>query len=371
VKVLIVEPYLTGSHAAWAEEYAARSRHEVGILGLPGRYWKWRMHGGAITLARRFLKGDCKPDLILATDMLDLTTFLALTRERTTGIKTAVYFHENQICYPWSESDRDRSRGGDLHYGFINLASALAADSLVFNSEYHRRAFREALGPFLKGFPDYNEMDVIEDIGAKSRVLYLGLDLARFDRFRQRRAADAPTLLLWNHRWEYDKNPEGFFQVLYQLEEEGLHFEVVLLGEAFAEKPTVFEEASARLGDRIVHAGYVEDFATYAAWLWKADIIPVTSLQDSFGASVVQAIYCDCCPVLPRRLAYPEHLPQGGEEFFYGDRAGMASLLRRRIEHIKETREISGRETVGRYDWSVMAPQYDEFFEALTAGKQP
>jgi len=63
----------------------------------------------------------------------------------------------------------------------------------------------------------------------------------------------------------------------------------------------------------------VEDFAEYAKWLWRADILPVTSRQEFFGASVVQALYCNCCALLPDRLAYPEHLPSlGVSRYFIG-----------------------------------------------------
>ena len=74
---------------------------------MKGQFWKWRMHGGAITLAESFNNSDWNPDLILCTDMLDLTTFLSLTRKKTKHIPVAIYFHENQISYPWSPKDRD------------------------------------------------------------------------------------------------------------------------------------------------------------------------------------------------------------------------------------------------------------------------
>ena len=82
MRILIVEPYLAGSHKSWAEGYRAHSRHDVEIIGLSGSSWKWRMHGGAVTLARRYLELEADPDLIIATDMLDVTTFQSLTRSR-------------------------------------------------------------------------------------------------------------------------------------------------------------------------------------------------------------------------------------------------------------------------------------------------
>jgi len=135
--ILLLEPYFTGSHASWAKEYVNYSQHKVEILSMGGEFWKWRMHGGGVTLARKFLSLSYQPDLLLATDMLDLTTFLALTRKASISIKTAIYFHENQLTYPWSPKDRDVIKQRDMHYGYINYASALAADVVFFNSQYH------------------------------------------------------------------------------------------------------------------------------------------------------------------------------------------------------------------------------------------
>ena len=136
MNILLLEPYYTGSHAQWVEGYARHSTHQVEILKTNGCFWKWRMHGGAVTLAKKFVKGGYRPDLLLTTDMLDLTTFLALTRDRTAAVPTAVYFHENQITYPWSPKDRDILANRDKHYGFINYATALAADAVFFNSQF-------------------------------------------------------------------------------------------------------------------------------------------------------------------------------------------------------------------------------------------
>jgi glycosyltransferase involved in cell wall biosynthesis len=366
MKVLIVEPFLTGSHAAWAKEYAEHSSHDVAILGLDGRHWKWRMHGGAITLARLFAEGAYEPDCIVATDMLDLTVFLALTKEMTADTPTAMYFHENQLTYPWSEKDRDLAKERDVHYCFINYSSALAADAVLFNSEYHRNAFIDNLEPFLDTFPDHTEKATVEAIKERSGVLPLGLDLRHLEKYRAHRDRDQRPLLLWNHRWEYDKNPDEFFRAVTALERQGLDFDLAVLGESFDVEPAVFRESASRLGDRILQLGYVESFAEYASWLWKADIMPVTSIHDFFGASVVQAIYCDCYPLLPRRLAYPEHIPADRQaDHLYDNFGDLVSMLGDRIEHIRETRMTGTRCFVERYDWGVMAPEYDRTFESI------
>ena len=145
LKILIVEPFYTGSHKAWAEGYAISSEHEVEIISLPGRFWKWRMHGGAVTLAKRFHKLGFKPDLILATDMLNLPLFQSLIKPYCPVV---FYLHENQFTYPWSASDEDVELKRDKHYGFIIYSSALSADHVYFNSQFHLDSFFTGLENF-------------------------------------------------------------------------------------------------------------------------------------------------------------------------------------------------------------------------------
>ncbi|MBE0598191.1 MAG: DUF3524 domain-containing protein [Desulfuromonadales bacterium] len=366
MKICLIEPFHTGSHAAWAEEYARCSRHQVELLTLNGRHWKWRMHGGAVTLARKYLASGWNPDLLLVSDMLDLTTFLALTRSRSASLPTALYFHENQLTYPWSPTDADPVQRRDAHYAFINYTSALAADVVLFNSRYHLEAFARELPAFLRSFPDQNELGSLALLAAKSSVLPLGLDLRRLDQHRPAPPAPlAPPLILWNHRWEYDKGPEEFFAALYRLQEEGLPFEVAILGESYRQIPPVFAEGQQRLGKRIVQFGYASDFADYARWLWRADILPVTSRHDFFGASVVQAIYCHCTPLLPRRLAYPEHLPTPLQERFLYD--GFDDLLARLRQLLRDPRpQTEGLHAhVARYDWGELVARYDDLFAQI------
>ncbi|MBJ6751135.1 tRNA-queuosine alpha-mannosyltransferase domain-containing protein [Geomonas anaerohicana] len=367
--IALVEPYCTGSHAAWATEYAAHSTHDVELFTLAGRNWKWRMHGGAVTLASRFLAAGKKPDLILATDMLDLTTFLALTRPLSDRCPSAIYFHENQLTYPWSPGDPDPGAQRDLHYAFINYVSALAADAVLFNSRYHMDSFLGDLPGFLKRFPDAVDLASVDAIAAKSRVLPLGLDLVKLDRFRPQGATEPEVpLLLWNHRWEYDKAPEAFFEALYQLADEGIEFRVAVLGESFGRVPAVFKEARERLGARVAEWGYQKSFGEYAQWLWRADILPVTSRQEFFGASVVQALYCGCQALLPDRLAYPEHVPGGSvEAVVYRDDEPLVDRLRQLLTGASATRPNLGGH-VARYDWGRIAAVYDDFFAGLVAG---
>ena len=364
MNILLIEPYFTGSHKQWAVGFAKHSKHDVQFLTMKGQFWKWRMHGGAVTMAREFNNLTWRPDLILATDMLDLSTFLALTKSKSYGIPTAIYFHENQLSYPWSPKDRDVQNNRDTHYGFINFASALAADQVFFNSEFHMASFLDALPRFLRKFPDYRELDSVNVIRGKSHILHLGMDLRQFDNHRKGHG-DEP-LILWNHRWEYDKNPTEFFNVLGKVREYGHNFKLAVMGENFNQYPDIFIEAHKSFKDQIVQWGYTESFTEYAQWLWKADILPVTSNQEFFGASVMEAMYCDTWPILPNRLTYPELLPpEHHRDHLYSNEQDLFNKINWAIENYEQIKSRHFHSIAKPFDWEYMAPMYDSALEQI------
>jgi len=372
MNILLLEPFYSGSHQSWAEGLIRHSVHEIALLSLPGRWWKWRMHGGAVTLARMahaWVSQHGRPDLLLVTDMLDLTTFLALTGRWSAELPVALYMHENQLTYPLPADPQNgpmrRQQGErDLHYAFINYTAMLAADAVLFNSRFHQDSWFDALPGLLKHFPDYNELDTIAQLQAKTSVLPLGLDLRRLDASRaiaQRLPAGGPPIILWNHRWEYDKDPAAFFDALYTLVDEGIDFRLVVCGENFRRVPAEFDRARAQLSDRIMQWGRVKA-AQYGRWLWAADIVVSTAWHDYFGAAVVEAIYCGCRPVLPQRLAYLEHIPPTlWPETLYTGPDQFLTLLKRAIDQPK----LDLQSAVKRYDWQTMAPIYDQKLGAI------
>jgi glycosyltransferase involved in cell wall biosynthesis len=369
--ILLVEPFFTGSHRQWAEGYAAHSSHSVEILALPGRHWKWRMVGGPVEVARKLKDRKQLPDLLLLTDMLDVSALLGLLPSHWRQVPVALYFHENQITYPWSPRDPDLAQKRDRHYGYINFRSALAADHLFFNSAYHREAFLGALPEFLRVFPDMQNTGLIEALWEKSDVLHLGLDLRELDTIgRVKREKVETPLILWNHRWEYDKYPESFFLALFALADRGLDFELAVLGDAYREHPPIFNQAKERLAERIVQWGYAESREDYVAWLWRADILPVSSRQDFFGASAVEAMYCATYALLPNRLAFPEHVSERMKPDFVYEEGELEDRLAQLLvmpEKVHTGGEAC-RRLVSRYDWSNLAPRYDTAFSKLANG---
>ncbi|MDR9451862.1 MAG: DUF3524 domain-containing protein [Acidimicrobiia bacterium] len=360
--ILLVEPYFGGSHAAWAAGYARASVHEIDLLTLPARFWKWRMRGAALTLAeqtRELIANRGQPDLVVASDMLDLPTFLGLTRDVVGRPAVALYMHENQITYP-----PPPGANIDHSYGFSNWLSAVAADLVLFNSHYHLEEFYSVLPGLLGSLPDFTHVDSIPPVRARSEVLPVGIDL---ERLVERRDAEGPPVVLWNQRWEYDKNPEAFFGALYRLIEEGLEFEVILAGENFRNVPAEFAQAESRLGKRLIYQGFSPD-EDYFDLLSRAEVVVSTAFHEFFGVAVVEAIAAGSFPILPNRLSYPELIPDDYHQVcLYDDDDALVDQLRWALTHRSEVHSMSPglARAMSRFGWSTLADVYDTRFEQL------
>lgn len=221
-----LEPYYSGSHKYFADGFKKCFSEQIRLFTLPGRHWKWRMHGSAVTFAEMIEKNGEKFDMVVSTSLADTALLKSLLLPKMPGARFVTYFHENQLAYPWSENDKEPSKT-DMHYAFINFTSALVSDIALFNSEFNRESFFSALEGFLRSFPDNRLAHKIDEIYKKSEVLYPGINLI----LPLSGEKNGPLKILWNHRWEYDKDPVAFFETMFRLKEAGIKFQLVVLGE--------------------------------------------------------------------------------------------------------------------------------------------
>lgn len=323
--------------------------------------------------AIEWVEGGNQPDVIFATDMLNVPAFLALTRSHLADVPVVYYLHENQLTYPLREgAERDYT------YAYINYLSCLAADRIVFNSQFHHDEFLEALPVLLRAFPDYNHLHSVQQIREKSSVLHLGMDLRAHDKYaaakpiRARRQYEQAPVVLWNQRWEYDKNPDAFFRLMNRLDDAGCSFQLILAGEHFEEQPKEFEKAFERYAERILHYGYAEDFAEYSTLLHRSDIIVSTAIHEFFGIAVLEAIYCGCHPLLPNRLSYPELIPSALQKpllhapTLYDDEEALFRMLFSILKGEERPLPLETlHEVCDHLDWTRHVTYYDNLLEEV------
>lgn len=347
--VLLVEPWFGGSHRQWAEGLQRHSVHDIRLLALPDEAWKWRMRGSAITLAEQVTE---RPDVVLASSLLDLPSFLS--HARLESVPSVLYMHENQLTYPVPEG-ASRDRG----LGFINWSSVVRADRVLFNSSYHRDAFFAAAEQMLKSLPDPTHLGLIDGCLHKSTVIPVGVDLDWIDPA----AKSEPPVIVWNQRWEHDKDPDSLVWALGELARSGVDFRAAICGEApFGQVPESLGSLPDLLGDRLVQFGEA-DRGSYEAILNDASVVVSTALHEFFGIAVVEAMAAGARPVLPNRLSYPELLPPVTHgEALYETRTQLLGMLELAV---REPHGLAGlAESMQRFAWSAVIDLYDDELRA-------
>ncbi len=360
MKFLFIETYYLGSHASFVEGLCEFSSHDIDVVSLPGENWRWRMLGAALHMVEAIPPLDSY-DGIIVTDLFNLADFKALIGQPCPPVM--VYFHENQITYPQPPGDK-----GAFQLGIINITTALAADLVVFNSHMHRNAFLKAVPEFLNRGRDFKPLDTAEKIHSKSTVLYPGVALAAYDNVDAVKQTDPP-LIIWNHRWGYDKNCDAFFEAIEALETRGLDFRLSLMGENFGKIPDAFKTARYRYEKKILQYGYVSERKEYERWLKRGTLVISTAIQENFGISVIEAILMGCIPLLPSRLSYPEILPSAfHEHFLYRNKYGLMEKLFDIIADFSRYETLRDRLCLEMesFLWRNVVAGYDRTLEQLT-----
>lgn len=306
LSVLLIEPFYAGSHKQLIEfltNLLQQSEINYDLVTLPGKKWHWRARTGALFMSKAISR-TAKYHTIFCSSTLNLAELLAL-RPDLQASKKIIYFHENQFIYP-RQSDKDR----DFQYGYNTIISALVADLVVFNSFYNRQTFLDNILKHLRKQPDFRIHGLKEEIEPKTSVIYFPITIAP-----KKSVKNYDILhIVWPHRWEHDKDPELFFRVLFQLQNEGLQFRLSVLGESYTDPMKIFPEAQSKLSERIVHFGRLESRHEYQQALLDAHVVVSTARHEFFGVAMLEAVCCGCLPLAPNDLVYPEIFPK---EYLY------------------------------------------------------
>ncbi|MCA9566016.1 MAG: DUF3524 domain-containing protein, partial [Myxococcales bacterium] len=316
-----------GSHKTCLDVLVRHLPYQWTLETAPSHHWKWRMRGSAAWFANRIRARIASGegwDLLLATSFLPLTELIGLIPELA-AIPRLLYFHENQLAYPVAPGRKDKR---DIHFGLSQLVSSLGATVVAFNSEWNRDSFLAEGRTILRKVPDMVRPGWIEEIDSKSRVLYPVVEfpdaaLDYGDSVGPDERALGP-IILWNHRWEFDKGPDAFFEALLRLQQAGIPFRLAVAGESFNAKPRVFARTKKLLSQNIVQWGFMEDREAYIRLLSRAHIVVSTADHEFFGISMLEATFLGARPVVPDRLSYRELFPA---QFRYSNDEALFSTL--------------------------------------------
>ena len=173
-------------------------------------------------------------------------------------------------------------------------------------------------------------------------------------------------MIIWNHRWEYDKNPEFFFEAMEALRERNRQFSLAIMGEKYDIFPDIFSRAKDRFEDVIKVYGYLESKHKYMSWLKKGSIVISCSTQENFGISVVEAVRFGCMPLLPDRLSYPEIIPEVFHStVLYRTKENLIQkiedILKQPEKYVPLRKQLSDQ--MEKFSWRRIIKAYDDILE--------
>ncbi|KAL5103106.1 Glycosyltransferase-like domain-containing protein 1 [Taenia crassiceps] len=418
--ILLVEGFNGGSHKqliSTIKDLLTEKEETVCVVSLPATKWHWRARTGALALAALIPKSTCASGsfrVLFTSAVFSLSELLALRPDLARIPHKYLYFHENQLTYPLRENDEGATKP-DYQFAYIQVLSALAADLVLFNSLFNMHSFYERLPAFLAAglptppcprVPEPRRL-VEEVLKPKSRVLYFlveppPLQLLFHDDVKDFEAAvyyqaqrirargRAPLRILWNHRWDYDKNPDDFFKVIFDLanisvdeefsnlgrstlrpsigdvivpsetsppslpsEEAQASFQISVIGGAGQDVPRIFPMAESYLRStgHIAAWGFVGSREAYWRTMADCDVVVSTAKHEFFGVAVAEAVAVGCIPLLPHRLAYPELLAHGPSQSgcLYRTLPQMRKQLKCWIRVPEKTRERAARALMDAY----------------------
>ena len=352
--ILLVEPYFGGSHKAFLEGLQAHVHLDFTVLSLPARKWKMRMQVAAPWMAQQIdelYRQGSRFDGILCSTFIDVAVLRSMLAGQGLHIPLAVYFHENQFAYPGQVQDP-----ASHQFTNINWTTALVADTLFFNSRFNLESFLSGITFLLKKAVDVDLQSTLELIKKKSVVLYPGIDFSALDRAERKAGQPTQPVIVWNHRWEHDKDPETFFEAVFGLQQQGVDFKLVILGQHFRNQPEIFAQAQKKLADHILHFGYAESLDEYAALLQQGDVVVSTARHEFFGIAILEAVRSGCRPLVPDRLSYRELYPG---EYRYSQ-AQFSDALKKVLKKQSSGQRENYKNLARRFSWPRVARLYED-----------
>ena len=380
LKILGFEGWDGGSHAQVRRSITAHSRHEWQWFTRPARAWKWRLRTGAVDLAAQVVADDCsqmRPDLIFTTSMISTGDLRSLLPERLRTVPVVLYMHENQAAYPFRHQDDMQGRR-DHHFAITNMTSCLSADRVLWNSRWNRDSFLSGIRSLLDKSPDQTCSRSVKEIMDRSMICWPPVERSsvpeevlhnrpeannsgRSISGAQIASGDGCVRVVWPHRWEHDKGPDTLLRLARYLRHRSPgRYRWIILGERFKTVPPAMDQFLREFDDDIDHAGWVESREAYWSWLGAGDWVLSTARHEFFGIAVIEAMLAGCLPWLPRRLSYPEIVPE---------RAMRLSPFRQDPDVEEIRREIISRLEATRPDRAVSL--LDDEIESLASSNRP
>ncbi|XP_072114720.1 tRNA-queuosine alpha-mannosyltransferase isoform X2 [Mobula birostris] len=400
MSVLMIEAFCGGSHKQLLD-LLQEEIEGCSVFTLTAKKWHWRARTAALYFTQTIPPSDnysLVADVVVFNSAFNMESFLKgigsfmklipdhrpkdlekLIRPKCQVLYFPIRFPDvtrflpaHKLCQtPQMTGVQDIENGKGLE-GLIALQKYKHDDELMRNSsvlEPHPAERREGLSSPTESLEELNHIKKSEGTSAyhggedKEHMAFNLCSRLSCNSEENYNVASQykPLHIVWPHRWEHDKDPELFFKTLLKLKEDGLTFEVSVLGETFTDIPDIFAEARRELGSSVLHWGYQSSKDDYLKVLCTADIVISTAKHEFFGVAMLEAVHCGCHPLCPKALVYPEIFP---EMYLYAT----AQQLFKKLQNFCKRPDLIRRKPVevnlARFSWVVLRGKFRSLLAA-------
>ena len=305
------------------------------------------------------------PDVVLASSMMNVAAFAGATRRTHRRCADRRLLPRKPVCLPALAA---RPAGSDLSNGqLVECGGGRSCDlqlrvspgavlrrGRAFPTSVPRQASRshgrEGPGP-VDGAP--------------------GRCGSPANRTHQPVRGAGPPLILWNQRWEHDKGPDEFVALIEALAAMGLSTSRLRWSESSSSRLPNRSSASRSFSAIAWSRSASLSDDEYVDLLRRADIVVSTADHEFFGIAIVEAMAAGAFPVLPNRLVlsrngYRRALSRPMSVRRRCRISSRAFAGRSRTDRKRSrSRQRPGRRRSAKFDWSIVAAEYDKALRAL------
>lgn len=114
--ITVIEPFFGGSHKQLIDTIF-KGLSGIQIYTSTDKKWHWKARTSALYFSQIVQKDISEQSILFTSSVLNLAEFRSL-RPDVGNLRTIIYFHENQLCYP-VRKNQDR----DFQYGYNEILS--------------------------------------------------------------------------------------------------------------------------------------------------------------------------------------------------------------------------------------------------------
>jgi len=199
---------------------------------------------------------------------------------------------------------------------FFERGWSKICDGIFVGTEYHKQKFIKKRGIagldkkiHVTGNP-FKTADILKNVSGKIVPV-----------------ANRENIVLFSHRWDYEKRPNVFVDMMNQLYQKRQDFRVIITTSRKkfgSNQQWLIDKLKSAKFPYQVHAGITKE--QYYQLVSEAKVFVSTTIEENFGYCLLESMTLGCTPVVPNKYSHPEIL-EFDKRFLYNNKKEAVKMI--------------------------------------------